>query len=106
VQPDRGLVQEKHLRRVQETPSDLQSALHTTGELQNLVLAPVGKAHHRQYFVDALTQQAPRHAIELTVEAKVLFSSEIGVQCGLLKNEPDPAPHRRAVDADVVPGDR
>ena len=37
-------------------------------------------------------------------KAEVLFDREVTIECGLLKHEPDVAPDREAIDADVVTG--
>src|SRR5207249_1133078 len=47
-----------------------------------------------------------RYAVQLGVETKVLFRSEILVQRRVLEDEPDPAPHFELLGRDVEPRDR
>jgi len=104
VQAHGRLVEEQHMRGVQQAPGDLQTALHAAGVGADQAFAPVPQAHHLQHLTYPRRDRRLRHAVQVGVEAQVLLGREVAVQRGVLEHQPDVAPHRVPLGGHVVPG--
>src|SRR5579862_8740902 len=75
---------------MQETAGDLKAPLHPAGVRPDQSCAPLEESHHVQDVVDPRADLLARDAVELRMEAKVLFGSQVVVEGGVLKDESDP----------------
>src|SRR5215216_2340872 len=105
IEPDRRLVEEQDPRRVEQTPSDLEAALHATGVEAGLLTRPVGEPDHLEQRVHAPLDLRTVQPVQDGVEAQVLLTCEVVVQGHFLKDEPDVRTDLVTGAQDVVTGD-
>ena len=99
------LVEKEDLRIVHQAARNLHPAAHSAGERLDLRAAPLGQVNGFQHFVDVLLALGPGHAVELGVDAQVLFDGEVGIAGERLGNHADHAPHRIRFLGHIVAGD-
>src|SRR4029450_702696 len=104
VEADGRLVQEQHPRGVQQAPGDLQPPAHAPGVGLDQVAAALPEVDHGEHLLAALGGGGPVDAVQLAVEAQVLFGGQVGVKGRLLEDQADVAAHLVPFPGDVEPG--
>ena len=105
VEACRRLVEEEDPRVVHKTARNLQPPPHSSGERLRLRIAPLHQVHGLQHFLNVLLPLSLGNAVQLRVNAQVLFNSQVLIAGERLRNHPDHAPHRVRLFRDIVPGD-
>src|SRR2546422_10635149 len=107
IEPRRRLVEEQDARPVQHTARDVGRAAHAAREGAHRRVAALRQPELPQQLVDPCRGGArpPREVPQPRGEAQVLLDREVAVERGLLKHQPDAAPHREALAHHVVPRD-
>jgi hypothetical protein len=104
VQANRRLVEEQHVRRVQQAAGDLQSPLHTARVGADQAVLAVPQAHHVHDLPHPGRHGRAGHPVELGMEAQVLLGGQVSVQGGVLEDQPDVAADRVALGRGIVAG--
>jgi hypothetical protein len=99
------LVQEQHLRAVDQADGHVQPALHAPGVGLDLALRGVRQVEAVEQLVGAPVQLRAAHAVEAALEQQVLPAGGHRVGAGALGDHADGAAHRRRIGGDVEPGD-
>ena len=71
IQAKRRLVEEQDLRRVQESPCDLETALHPAGEVLDRVVLPLPELEDLQQLFGPLVACRARHAVQDLTKARL-----------------------------------
>ena len=105
VQPGRRLVQQKHLRVVDERPGDRQPALHPARERLHAILGAIGELDELEQLVGPLAQHRAGKPEVAPVDDDVLAHGQLHVERVLLGNDSEPSTDRDAVSSRVEPED-
>ena len=97
IETERRLVEEQHLRVMQDAPSDLEPPAHATRIREDRRARAVREVDDLQRVVDALLARRRRQAVEVGVELEVLATGELAVERGVLKDQPDPRANRAGI---------
>ena len=81
------------------------AAAHSAGERLDLRAAPLGEVNGFENFGDVFLALGLGDAVELGVDAEVLFDGEVGVAGQGLGNDADHAAHRVGLFGHIVSGD-
>jgi hypothetical protein len=85
-----GLVEQEHLRIMQDRPADRQALLHAAGILPNEIASARAQPNQIQHLADALLHiLQPVHA---AVETKVLLRRQIAVEKRLVRDDSQSLP--------------
>ncbi len=100
-----GLVEKKDVRIVDQAAGDFNAAAHSAGECLHLRAAPLDQVDGFEHFGDVLFALGPGDAVELGVDAQVLFDGEVGIAGERLGNDADHAANRVGLFGHIVAGD-
>lgn len=89
VYAHRRLVQYEELRAVQQADTDVEPALHATGELAGTIAGPVGKLDDCENLVDPPGEIRSGQPVESAEEREVLPRREVRVDGEVLRNVAD-----------------
>src|SRR3989441_2390359 len=92
-------------RSVQDAAGDVGRAPHATRERPHRVVPSLAQLELAQQRVDARPGNAVGEAPQARGEAQVFSHRQVAVERGVLKHEPDAAPHGEALAHDVVSRD-
>ncbi len=106
VEAGGGLVEEQHLRAVDESHGDVELALHPTGVRAREAPTGVGEAEALQQRAHLLGQRPPAHSVELPGEREVLAAGRVGVHAGALSDHADRAAYAVGLAQHVHAGHR
>ena len=68
---------------------EVEPALHAAGEVFYRIAAAVGELHGLEGGVDAGAEIGAAEAVEFAEDAEVLVGREVGVECDVLRDEPE-----------------
>src|SRR5437667_431573 len=102
VEPGRGAREEQDAGLVQDAAGDVGRAPHATRERPHRVVPSLAQLELAQQRVDARPGNAVGEAPQARGEEQVLSHRQVAVERGVLKHEPDAAPHGEALAHDVV----
>ena len=100
-----GLVEEEHLRLVNEAERDVEPALHPARVAARLPVGRVAQPDELEQLIDARLQRLARHAVDATLEEQVLAPGRFPVDAGVLRDVPEHAAHAGGVRDDVLAAD-
>ena len=89
IETERRLVEEQHLRVVQDAARDLQPPPHPAGVGEHRGVGAVGQLDDRQGVVDALLARRRGQTVEVGVEVEVLAAGELTVERRVLEDQAD-----------------
>ena len=72
---------------MQKSASNFEAALHTAGELLDLVVAPIPEFEELQQLFRALTTDFMLHVVERAMNFHVFPRCQIAVETGILKDD-------------------
>jgi hypothetical protein len=101
VEASRRLVEEQHLRPVDEAEGDVEPALHAPGVGLGHPPAGVGQAEPFQQLLDALAPLGAEDPVDLGLHLEVLATRRVGIEPGPLPDSTDRAAHLLRVADDV-----
>ena len=101
IEPDGGLVEEQHPRRVEQPARDLEPALHAARVRLDDAPASLPQPDHVEHLPQACADLRPRDPVQLGVEAQVLLGGEVVVESRVLEDQADVASHLGALGDDV-----
>ena len=104
IEAGRRLVEEQHLRAVDQAQRDVEATLHAAGVRLDLALGGVGEPEALELLVGAPAQLHARDAVELALEHEVLAARGLHVAAVLLADDADRAPDLQRRAEHVVPG--
>ena len=96
VEAGGGLVEEQHLRAVDQAHRHVEPPLHAAGVGLDLPRGRVGEPEALQRLGHAAPQLGARDAVELALEHEVLAAGGLAVGAVLLADDPDRVPHPHA----------
>ena len=105
VETGGGLVEKEDTGTMHQAASDFEPPSHAAGKRFGLGFAPFGEVDGLEELRDIALPLRARHAIELGVQTHVLLGGQIGVECRVLEDQPDIAPHGVALGVHVEAGD-
>ncbi len=101
-----GLVEKKDVWIVDEASRDFKTAAHSAGERLGLRAAPLDEVDGLEHFRDVLLAFGAGNAVELGVDAQVLFDGEVRIAGQRLGNDADHAAHSVGIFGHIVAGRR
>ena len=104
VQPGGRLVEEEHLRPVDEPERDVEPALHAARVRLGEPVAGPGQADLVQDLLDALAPSGADDPVDLGLHLEVLAAGRLRVEAGLLPDDPDRTAYAARVPDDVESG--
>ncbi len=105
IEPGGRLIEKKDARIVHQPAGNFEPAAHSAGERLGLRIAPLGQVDGFQHVVDVLFSLGPGYAVELGVDAQVLFDRQILVAGHRLRNDADHAAHLIRILGHIVAAD-
>ena len=97
IEAERGLIQVKDPRLVDERPGDTQSLAHATAEGSDRLTQIVGQAQLSEDLLRPLAGRRLRYSEETKVEDEVVERVARAGIAGALRQHADPRPHRGGV---------
>ncbi len=104
VQAHGRLVQEQHVRRVQQAAGDLQPPLHAARVGADQAVPAIPQPDHVEHLLHPRLHRRGRDGVQLRVEPEVLRPGQVVIQRGVLEHQPDVAAHRVPLADHVVAG--
>ena len=105
VDAERRLVEEQHLRLVDEGAGEAELLLHAARELAGEAVAERAEVREREEPLEARRALGSRHPVEVGVEAEVLLDREVGVEAEALRHVGDAVLDRLGVAGDRDAGE-
>ena len=105
VESCRRLVEEQHLRLVDETERDVESPLHPAGVAARLPVGGVAQPDELEQLVDARVQRLAGHPVDPALQEEVLAAGRLPVDAGVLRDVAEHAAHARGMRDDVLAAD-
>ncbi len=103
VEPGGGFVEQDHLRIVDECTRDLQTTLHSTGQMVHGVAAAFLQTDERQEVVRPGSGRRPCDAEVACVDEHVLEHGELNIEVDLLRHHPKAGPPGTRICVGVHP---
>ncbi len=104
VEPGRRLVEEQHLRAVEQAHRDVEPALHAARVGLDLAVGGVGEAEALERLGRAALQLGAGDAVELALEHEVLAPGGLAVGAVLLRDDADRVADAHGLGEHVEPG--
>ena len=105
VEPGGRLVEEEHLRLVDETGRDVEAALHPAGVAARDAVGGVAQSDELEQLVDPLAQRGAAHRVDPALEHQVLAPGGLPVDARILRDVTGCTAHAVRMAHDVFTGD-
>jgi hypothetical protein len=105
IEPCRGLVEEEHLRAVEQTHGHIQAALHATGVGLRLAVCGVGQPQALERVGHPFAKLSASDSVELALQDEVLATGRLGIGPVLLADDADRPACPDRIGEDVDAGD-
>ena len=106
IEARRRLVEEQHVRAVEQSHGDVQAALHAAGVGLRLAVGGIGEAEALERLCDPAAELGAGDPVELALQDEVLATGRLRIGSVLLPDDADRAAYRHRVGEHVYAATR